>query len=426
MSTPLVGTSKGSNPEMSAYTDRLFDEYRRAAKTGQDVMDLAASENRDLNADELVTRDNAFTAVSTLKAEIDKAQNFEALRVAGDAFREVAVPILERATGKAPSDGDLFRAMLKGGGGIDMPVSQRILNSREYPTVELRALQSAGGSAVETSFADFVTVYERTFTPMLDPNVVTILSRSDGSPLVLPRLTADPNHGGTITAEAGGVNELDATVSSIQLNPYKYAITNLWSAELAQDNTIGLEQLIAESTGRELAIDIGTALTTGDGSGDPNGFITAATNGGTAAGTGATYGAYFGPTDLVSLFYSLAAPYRMVGSWQANSTSLAEIRNARSTAGEHIWQPSLVAGAPETLLGRPLYENPAMANGSAAKSVAFGDFRRYIVARVVPIRVESSIHYKFATDQVALRTIERVDGDLPDVAGIAYLVNAAV
>ena len=411
---------------MSAYIDRLYDEYRRAAKTGQDVMDAAASENRDLTTDELTTRDNAFSAVSTLKAEIEKVKNFETLRVAGDAFREVAIPVIERATGKAPTDGDLFRAMLQNGGGLDMQVSQRIKNSREYPTVELRALQSAGGSAVETSFADFVTVYERTFTPMLDPNVVRILSRADGSPLVLPRLTADPNLGGTITAEAGGITEADPTVSSIQLNPYKYASTTLWSAELAQDNTIGLEDLIAESTGRELAIDIGTALTTGDGSAKPQGFIGAATNGGTATGTGTTYGTYFGPTDLVRLFHSLAAPYRSVGVWQGNSTTLAELRNARSTAGEHIWQPSLVAGAPETLLGRPIYENPAMANGSAASAVAFGDFKRYIVARVLPIRVESSIHYKFSTDQLAVRTIERVDGDLPDAIAIKYLVNAAV
>jgi HK97 family phage major capsid protein len=411
---------------MSAYIDRLFDEYRRAAKAGQDVMDLAASENRDLTPEELTTRDNAFDAVTRIKAEIDKAKGYEDLREAGDAFRAVAVPVIEKATGKTPSDGDLFRAMLKNGGGLDLRMSDRVRLGQESPDLALRALQSAGGSAIETSFADFVTVYERTFTPMLRPDVVTVLNRADGSPLVLPRLTADPNHGGTLTAEAGGINELDATVSSIQLNPYKYAITNLWSAELAQDNTIGLEQLIAESTGRELAIDIGTELTTANGSAKPNGFINAATNGGTAVGTGATYGTYFGGTDLVNLFYSLAAPYRSVGSWQANATSLAQARNGRDTAGNFLWQASLQAGQPETILGRPVYENPAMASGSAAKAVAFGDFKRYIVARVVPIRVESSIHYKFSTDQIALRTIERVDGDLPDAIAISYLVNAAV
>jgi HK97 family phage major capsid protein len=78
-----------------------------------------------------------------------------------------------------------------------------------------------------------------------------------------------------------------------------------------------------------------------------------------------------------------------------------------------------------TLLGRPIVENPAMAAaGSASKSVAFGDFSRYIVKRVSPIRVELSRHYKFDVDQVALKCAERVDGALIDTAAVAYLVSA--
>ena len=406
---------------MSLYVDRLYDEYRRAAKIGQDVMDAAATENRDLSPEEAETRDKAFADVTRLKAEIDKVQAYEQLREAGDAFRSVAIPVIERATGRPTSDAELFRSMWTGNGAYESKLSGFLPNGS--PDLALRALQSAGGSAVETSFADFVTVYERTFTPMLRPDVVTIINRTDGSPLVLPRVTADPAHGGTVTAEAAGVNELDATVSSVTLTPYKFGITTLWSSELSQDNTIGLEDLIAQSTGRELGIDIGAALTTGSSA--PTGFITSATNGGTATGTGTTYGTYFGPTDLIDLFYGRAAPYRTVGSWQANSTSLAQIRKARATTGEHLWAPSLVAGAPETLLGRPIYENPAMANGSAAKAVAFGDFSRFIVVKT-PTRVESSIHYKFASDQLALRTIERVDGQLIDTIAVAFLVNAAV
>ena len=420
---------------MSAYLDRLYDEYRRAAKTGQDVMDLAASENRELDVDEITTRDTAFEAVTKLKAEIDKVAGFETLRQAGDAFREVATPVIERATGKAPTDGDLFRAVMRGKGepthdsnlpGYSSRISPAVWTAVGDPSFQLRALQSAGGSAVETSFADFVTVYQRTFSPMLRPDIVTILPRTDGSPLVLPRLTADPNHGGTITAEAGGINEIDPTISSIQLNPYKYAATNLWSSELAQDNTIGLENLIAFSTGRELGLDIGAALTTGDGSGKPQGFVGAATVAGTAVGTSATLGTHFGPDDLITLFYSLEGPYRTIGSWQVNSTSLSSIRKSSATDGQKLWQPSLVVGAPETVLGRPIYENPAMASGSAAKAVAFGDFSAYKVVRVVPIRVESSIHYKYSNDQVALRTVFRVDGACVDTASIRYLVNAAV
>lgn len=409
---------------MSTYLERLFEDYRRAAKIGSDEMESWTGEPTD---EQRTKRDAAFEDVARLKGEIDKVQNFETLRKAGDAFREIAEPVIEKATGKPSSDADLFRAMLKNGGVLESRTT-KYLNDHVAPELALRALQSAGGSAIETSFADFVSVFERTMTPMMRPDVVTILNRADGAPLVLPRLTADPAHGGTVTAEATGINELDATITSVQLNPYKYAITNLWSSELAQDNTIGLEQLIAESTARELAIDIGAHLTTGSDSGQPNGFITAGANGGTATGTGATFGTYFGGTDLIDLYYSRAEGYRNApgAAWQANATSLAQIRKSRDTTGQLLWQPSYVLGQPESLLGKPIYENPGMASGSAAKSVAFGDFKRYIVARVIPVRVESSIHYKFNTDQLALRTIERVDGDLPNTDAIAYIVNAAV
>lgn len=408
------------------YLDRLFEDYRSAVKAGNDLFELAASEKRDLTPEEDETVDRAREAAESHRKEIDRVQNFQKLGDAADAFRSQAAPVIEKARleRRDPTDAEMFRSMWKGTSSYESTTTRHLKSGD--PELALRALQSAGGSAVETSFADFVTVFERTFTPMLRDDVVSIISRADGSPLVLPRVTADPNHGGTVTAEAAGINELDATISSIQLNPFKYAITNLWSAELDQDNTIGLEELIAYTTGRELGIDIGAHLTTGGGTTEANGFITAAANGGTATGTGTTFGTYFGGTDLIDLYYGRAEPYRRVGSWQANSTSLAQIRKSRDTTGQLLWQPSYQLGQPESLLGRPIYENPAMASGSAAKSVAFGDFKRYYVARVLPIRVESSIHYKFNTDQLALRTIERVDGDLVDTVAIAYLVGAAV
>lgn len=366
-----------------SYLNRLHEEYRRAVEAGQSVMRTAGDEKRDLSPEETETVDRAMGAAADLKAKIDRANAFNEVAAAAGHFIEAAAPVVERSGSKPKTEAEAFRASLKAA----LTNGFGVYEARFSPEFEARALQSAGGSAIPTTFADFVTVYERTMTPMLNPAVVSVLNRTNGAPLVLPRVTADPAHGGTVTAEAAGINELDATVSSVTLTPFKYAITNLWSSELADDNTIGLEDLIARTTARELSIDIGAHLTTGTGTVQPNGFITAAKNGGTATGTGTTYGTYFGPTDLVNLFYNQAAPYRSVGTWQMNSTSLAQARNGRDTAGNFIWQPALSVGQPETILGRPVYENPAMANGSAAKAVAFGDFSRYFVARVTPIRV---------------------------------------
>jgi HK97 family phage major capsid protein len=186
---------------------------------------------------------------------------------------------------------------------------------------------------------------------------------------------------------------------------------------------IGLQDLLARSTGRELALDAGSDLTIGNGSSKPNGFINAAGNGGTASGT--ANNTFFGPGDIVDLFYSLAAPYRMVGSWQASNTGLAKIRKLADSTGQFIWQPSLIPGQPESVMGRPIFENPAMAAvGSASKSVAFGDFKQYWVRRVSPVRVELSRDFKFQSDQLALKVVERIDGDLIDTAAVKYLVSA--
>jgi len=427
---------------VSAYLDRLFDEYRRAAQIGKDVMETAAAENRDLTAEEAEKRDRAFDAVSSLKSEIDRVQKFEQLSAAGDAVREAAEPIIERAVAgeKRVTDRELLLrgidAVRSGNGfAFDSAFSQSTFSGgtmktrAEFladPTYEIRALSGNAGTAFANAFADFVAVYERTATPMLDPNIVTVLNRPTGAPLIVPRVTADPSTGGTITAEAAQINAGDLTLSQVTITPYKYAWMNYLSNEIDTDNTIGLEALVARTTGRALGLDIGTHLTTGSGSSQPKGFITAASNGGTASGTGTTYGTYFGGTDLISLYYKPQEPYRRVGTWMANATTLGQIRQSRDTTGQLLWQPSYQLGQPESLLGRPIYENPAMANGSAAKSVAFGDFSAYTVIRVGGVNVFMSPHFKADTDQLTIRTTERVGGDLPDVTAVYYLVNAAV
>jgi HK97 family phage major capsid protein len=293
------------------------------------------------------------------------------------------------------------------------------------PYMQSRAL-STSADAFPSTFADSVTVYERTATPMLDPNVVTISTSRSGAGFVIPRLTSDISVGGTVTAENAAITEVDPTISSVTLTPYKFAAISLWSAELDQDNVIEIEDLIAQSQGRELGLDIGTALTTADGSSKPQGFIGVASNGGTASKAfGGTATTFFDYGDLVGLWGSLAAPYRSVGVWQVSTDALVKISRFRDNDGNLLLLPG-IGGSQPTIMGRPVYENPAMAAvASASKSVAFGDFKQYWVRRVTPVRVELSRDWKFNTDQVALKTVDRIDGDLIDTTAIKYLVSAS-
>lgn len=392
-----------------SYLDRIVDQRVQTEMRYREILNTAYGENRDLTPEEIANLETADADIDRFNADEQRILSLEAKLHATDALRASIGPVIEQARrGPVQTDRDRLAAMFRG----------------ELDSFESRALQSAGGSAIDQTFYDRVTVYERTLVPVLE--VATVLNTPRGEPIVLPRLTADPAHGGTVTAEAAAINELDPTISSVQLDSYKYGIVTLWSRELDNDNVIDLEDLVARASARELAIDIGAHLTTGDGSGKPNGFINAGTNGGTASGTSGAQASdtFFSAYDLITLYYTLAVPYRMNGSWQVSNTAAAKMRKARDSTGQLLWELSTQAGQPTNFLGRPVYENPAMAAvASASKSVAFGDFSRYFVRRL-PLRVERSTEYKFSTDQLAIKVVERIDGDLVDTAAVAYLVSA--
>ena len=60
-----------------------------------------------------------------------------------------------------------------------------------------------------------------------------------------------------------------------------------------------------------------------------------------------------------------------------NRKTLAKVRKLKDTTGNYLWQPSLQAGQPSTLLGYPCYEVAEMPDVAAnALAIAFGDMKR--------------------------------------------------
>jgi len=60
--------------------------------------------------------------------------------------------------------------------------------------------------------------------------------------------------------------------------------------------------------------------------------------------------------------------------------TLANARKLKDTTGQYLWQPSLVVGAPDMFLGKPIVTDPNVAAVAlSAKSVLFGDFSQFFV-----------------------------------------------
>jgi HK97 family phage major capsid protein len=166
------------------------------------------------------------------------------------------------------------------------------------------------------------------------------------------------------------------------------------SQQMLDDAMFDVEKWLAHEIATEFARAEGKAFVAGTGASQPLGFLSSP-NAATAdsarpigtlqfLGTG-TAGGFpaSNPADkLIDLVQTLRSPYRQGAVFVMNSATAASIRKFKTADGAFMFQPSLAAGQPATLLGYPLIEAEDMPDIAAGSlSIAFGNFRAgYVVA----------------------------------------------
>lgn len=162
---------------------------------------------------------------------------------------------------------------------------------------------------------------------------------------------------------------------------------------MLDDAAFDVESWLASEIASEFAKAEGAAFVNGNGTNRPKGFLTApvaATADGTRPfgtlqfiATGAAGAFATNPQDkLVDLVHMLRTPYRQGAVWVMNAATLAAIRKFKTSDGAFLFQPGLVAGHPDTLLGYPVVEAADMPDIAAnSLSIAFGNFKQgYLIA----------------------------------------------
>jgi HK97 family phage major capsid protein len=164
--------------------------------------------------------------------------------------------------------------------------------------------------------------------------------------------------------------------------------------QMLDDAMFDVETFLAEEIAAEFARAEGAAFVGGTGINQPLGFLSSPTSGaldgvrpmGTLQTIGTGVAGGFAATDpeddLIDLVQSLRSPYRQGAVFVMNSATAAEIRKFRTADGAFMFQPSLAAGQPATLLGYPLIEAEDMPDiGAGSLSIAFGNFKAgYVIA----------------------------------------------
>lgn len=176
--------------------------------------------------------------------------------------------------------------------------------------------------------------------------------------------------------EGGALTFGDATFAQINLDAHKLHVAIKVTEELLYDNVFRLDNYILEKFSKALANAEEDAFLNGNGTGKPLGILNA-TGGGQTGVTTASATAITAD-EVINLIYALKRPYRKNAKFIVNDQTLAVLRKLKDGNGAYLWQPSLQAGEPDSLLGYPIYTSAYMPTIAAGKAVlAFGDYSYY-------------------------------------------------
>ena len=409
---------------MSEVVKRLRERRANVWEQAKEIADRAADENRAFNGEEQGSWDS-------LNAELDALDKRIKSVIDGEQRAKDAEEAYSRLEGQPDVRGreqqaqtgvvsDL-RAMLTG-----QPGSPRAIEVKPNGPVNFRTLSklsaAAGANTVQTSFYDELVQNMIETSAVLQAGV-RVLNTTSGETIQVPKTTSHST--AAIVAEAASIGVSDPSFGQASLGAYKYGVMVQLSRELVDDSTVDLQGYLAMETGRALGNAFGAHLIAGTGTGQPRGILTDSTLGiTTATGVAGVPSA----DNLIDLYYSVIAPYRNSPSaaYLMKDTTLGAVRKIKDTTGQYIFQPSLTAGTPDSLLGKPIYTDPYMpATGVNNNSVVFGDFSRYFVRMAGGIRFERSDEYAFNADLVTYRALLRGDGALVDTTGALKHIRGA-
>ena len=396
---------------MSDYIRQQAEARAKAWEEAKALLDSAAAEKRDLSAEENQTYDRIMADLDS-RSQVIETMNAQAEREnrAAEAMKGFEAQV-KPAVASVPeiNEAELIRSLARG-------------EIRSHSFEKRDVTKGSTGAPVPTSFYDQVIMLARHVGPMLETS--TILNTAGGENLQIPSLSAYST--GTVSSEAALIGESDPTFNAFKtLGAYKYSFLTQISREMVEDAGVDILGFLATQTGNALGYAVNGALTTGTGTVQPTGIVTAAGSGITG-GTGVS-GA-FTADNLIDLVYSVDTAGRTLPGtgWQMNAQSIAAVRKLKDSAGQYLFSPSLSADARDLLLGYPIFENPAMAApATSAKSVIFGHLPSYFARTVGGLRLDRSDDYAFANDLISFRATLRVDGNLIQTSHVKYFAGAA-
>lgn len=369
------------------------DEAQKIINEMRALNDRAQNEKRDFTADEQAKYNALDARFDSLQAEIKRAEKLaEREKFMDESPNYAGASQGEReAMSERELNSAFFRMLAKSPG--EQHQLARALNI---------TTDADGGFTVPKGFAS--SVIEKLNKETLMRKISSVIATS--STTQIPVEATRPEF--KWLAEAVAFSEANATFSKIELNAHKCGGVIKLSTEILEDSSIDIENYIRNKMYDALSDLEEQAFLNGTGTNQPTGVCTGLTASvTTAAQTTIKY------EEVLDLYYALAKSYRANACFIVSDSFEKQLRLIKDGNGMPIWQPALSAGAPNTLLGRPIYTSeflPAVAKD--AMPAIFGDFSYYQIADRGGISLQRLNELYAINGQIGLLIQKRVDAKL--------------
>lgn len=408
---------------------------KRARVWGQmcALMDGARDAGRDLEAEEARQYDELEVELNQLTETLERTERHAEIEGRLTEVREEVVFAQDARTGETTETRgeDVERAFgefLRRGLNDMSPEARSLMQARWVQGEEMRAqgiaTDAAGGYTVPDQFWNRIAETMVAYGGML--GVANVITTSTGATLPWPT-NDDTANVGAILDENTQVTEQDVTFGQRSIGAYVYTSKLIRvSFQLLQDTAFNLDTFIQRKFAERLGRIHNTHFTVGTGIGQPQGIVTAASAGKTGVAGQTTSVIH---DDLVDLEHSIDPAIRGLGRvrYMLNDNTLAAIRKIKDADGRPLWQPSLQAGVPDLLNGKPYTVNQDVPDMAAnAKSILFGDFQLgYVVRQVRGMQVLRLTERYADFLQVGFLAFDRMDGAADDPSAVKAYVNSA-
>lgn len=216
-----------------------------------------------------------------------------------------------------------------------------------------------------------------------------IIRTATAEPLSWPTANDTGNMGRRI-GESGAVDTTGATTAEPTFGKttwYAYKYTSdaiLVPYELLRDSAFDLAGLLGSMLGERIARKTAVDNTTGTGAAEPRGIVTGSVLGVTAAAAAAITS-----DEIIRLEHSVDPSYRIGAGYMMHDSVVLAIRLLKDGEGRYLWVPGIRDGRVDTLNGRPVAINQAMASTitNSAITMLFGQLNTFKIREVGTIRL---------------------------------------